>query len=331
MHLTQTTSPYESANTSQVSFAASQRLPNGGGPMSPLSARSSIRSFPAPRIAPPIMPVGRVSGAPDPMAARPTQGYAWAFPDQPIPEERGDSDSDTSSISRSYSRTNSIAGNSIRSSIFSNDSHLPPGQRRLEDEHATTHHHSLQHRTLQQLQLDKLAQQNGGNYSRTPELRVSHKLAERKRRSEMKDLFEDLNKAVPANGGTKASKWEILTKGIKAIDYIRQIQVNEHHLTTELQRMQQDSGYAREAQKENEALRTEIQLMHQHLRRVDPNAPHVYGHFTSQLSQSAGQQTNGVSLPPLNPGQGPPPSAFNGGPPPVAAMQGVEYGGYRGR
>ncbi len=95
--------------------------------------------------------------------------------------------------------------------------------------------------------------------------------------------------------------------------------------------MQQDSGYAREAQKENEALRTEIQLMHQHLRRVDPNAPHVYGHFTSQLSQSAGQQTNGVSLPPLNPGQGPPPSAFNGGPPPVAAMQGVEYGGYRGR
>lgn len=75
----------------------------------------------------------------------------------------------------------------------------------------------MQHRTIQSLQNEKLAQQNVGNYSRTPELRVSHKLAERKRRSEMKDLFEELNKAVPANGGTKASKWEILTKGMPAL------------------------------------------------------------------------------------------------------------------
>lgn len=43
---------------------------------------------------------------------------------------------------------------------------------------------------------------------------MSHKLAERKRRSEMKDLFEELNKAVQSNSGAKASKWEILTKGI---------------------------------------------------------------------------------------------------------------------
>ena len=76
-----------------------------------------------------------------------------------------------------------------------------------------THHHTMQHRTIQSLQNENLSASAIGNYSRTPELRVSHKLAERKRRSEMKDLFEDLNKAVPSNGGTKASKWEILTKG----------------------------------------------------------------------------------------------------------------------
>jgi len=79
---------------------------------------------------------------------------------------------------------------------------------------ATTHHHTLQHRTIQGLQNEGTPSLGVGNYSRTPELRVSHKLAERKRRSEMKDLFEDLNKAVPSNGGTKASKWEILTKGM---------------------------------------------------------------------------------------------------------------------
>lgn len=147
----------------------------------------------------------------------------------------------------------------------------------------------------------------------------------------MKDLFEDLNKAVPSNSGTKASKWEILTK---AIEYIRSTQHQERSLQTEVQRLHRDSEYAREAHKENELLRTEVQVMHQHLRRLDPNATHVYGHFTSQLSQQSSHTNgnSGISLPPLQAGgphnAQPGTAAGHFGasmPPPGGAMQGVEY------
>lgn len=127
---------------------------------------------------------------------------------------------------------------------------------------------------------------------------------------------------------------------IPAIEYIRQTQHTERALQHELQRLQRDADYAREAHKENEMLKTEIQVMHQHLRRLDGNATHVYGHFTQQLNaaapqqgappQAPSQQANGsISLPPL--GQGGPSSGAQGpanGAPGPAAMQGVEYGGY---
>lgn len=110
-----------------------------------------------------------------------------------------------------------------------------------------------------------------------------------------------------------------LTDTQPAIEYIRANQHNERSMQTEFQRLQRETEYLRDAAKENEMLKTEVQVMHQTLRRLDPNAPHVYGHFTSQLSQGQANGSSGISLPPLNAPQG------SGQNVPAAPMQGVEY------
>lgn len=135
-------SPYESQNTSRVSLVSSLQQQRGittdqrqsGPPLSPLGPRDSVRSNQAPRRAPVINPNPRsVSGMPDPMAAAPTKGFPWAFPDAEPDERRGSSSGD-SSIERSTrsipSRQNSFA-TSINSSIYAEA--LPPGQKRFED------------------------------------------------------------------------------------------------------------------------------------------------------------------------------------------------------
>ncbi|KAF4446626.1 hypothetical protein F53441_9757 [Fusarium austroafricanum] len=173
-------------------------------------------------------------------AAEPTKGQAWAFPEEEIQRVGG---APTYTDSRRSSITESVA-----SSQFTTESRLPPGQMRLsESEYARmsnasdfppVHHHTMQHKQLSDLQAEEGNGPTGSQpYSRTPELRVSHKLAERKRRTEMKELFDQLRDLMPQERGSKASKWEILTKAIaehqKQQEHIRVLQDHYSKVTAE--------------------------------------------------------------------------------------------------
>lgn len=230
-------SPYASNNPSTTSIQGTlqqQRHPGGGERLSsrfsnsyaPNTERFGNDGHKQTRTAPTI--TGPAAGSVA-HAAEPTKGQAWAFPDEPVQkissQARSSLDNATRHPSYLESRRSSIA--SIGSSQYTTESRLPPGQRRLDEPYdplrrassefqgaSLHHHHSLQNRQLSDLQ-DGEDSPTGSNtpYSRTPELRVSHKMAERKRRTEMKELFDNLRDLMPQERGSKASKWEILSKG----------------------------------------------------------------------------------------------------------------------
>ncbi|KAI1075807.1 putative HLH transcription factor [Whalleya microplaca] len=268
-------SPYASQNQSTTSIQASlahqrnprtgqdhlsiHRISNGYQPSverTPEGHPKAVRTAPA-ITGPATSTIAR--------AAEPTKGQAWAFPEE---EMRLPPGGHTFFDSRRSSVTDSIA-----SSQFTTESRLPPGQRRLDEgmspdfqrlsgasaDLQTIHHHTLQHKQLSDLHSEESSPHNGNQpYSRTPELRQSHKLAERKRRTEMKELFEQLRDLMPQERGSKASKWEILTKAIaehqKQSDAIKSLSNHYHNniqetelLRRELERMRMENAQLRSA------------------------------------------------------------------------------------
>ncbi|WVQ72301.1 hypothetical protein IAR50_001851 [Cryptococcus sp. DSM 104548] len=79
-------------------------------------------------------------------------------------------------------------------------------------------------------------------FSRSPELRVTHKLAERKRRKEMKELFDELRDELPADRTMKASKWEILSKAVEHMRHLKSTQTDHQR---ELEHLRRENEHLR--------------------------------------------------------------------------------------
>ncbi|KAK1758181.1 protein esc1 [Echria macrotheca] len=284
------------------------RISNGYQPSAERNPEGHVKTM---RVAPAITGPATSQIA---RAAEPTKGQAWAFPEEEIQKVPS-----AASQSLIDSRRSSFA-DSLASSQYTTDARLPPGQRRLDDgvndypprisgpsgEYSTlstVHHHTLQHKQLHDLQNEEVGPHSGGQpYSRTPELRVSHKLAERKRRTEMKELFEQLRDLMPQERGSKASKWEILTKAItehqRQESHIRSLSNALQHATQELA-----------------AVKSELDRYRAH----GPPPPPPSGMNDPYHQDHYGRPRGQEPLPPLRALQTPT------GPPPPDSMSGIQY------
>lgn len=226
------TSPYSTSNASQTSLVSGLQRERGiqtngygggrystmNGPISSYNSARGGRNFAAGRVAPPILenPKQEVYSA-----EAPTRGQAYAFPDPEAGPTRQQGRAPST-----FSRRGSFAESFTSSVLTVESSRLPPGQQgkqtsqphvhslnNISTELPEAHHHSLQHKQVDSLRGDPDSPNGQTPYSRTPELRITHKLAERKRRSEMKDCFEQLRTRLPTAQNNKSSKWETLSRG----------------------------------------------------------------------------------------------------------------------
>lgn len=116
-------------------------------------------------------------------------------------------------------------------------------------------------------------------YSRSPSLRVTHKIAERKRRKEMKDLFEELKDFVPVDRGPKTSKGDILSKAVLQFQTLHR---EREHLIEALEAAHHELNQLRQVAGANDTNSTGLQS-------------HVYPHSSTQyMPRSDARLHNGM-------------------------------------
>jgi len=124
-------------------------------------------------------------------------------------------------------------------------------------------------------------------YSRSPELKISHKMAERKRRKEMKELFDDLRDSIPTERGLKSSKWEVLSK---AIEYIAKL----------MEEKEADYGITQDLKVHINSLENALQLARQQVHTLQQQAAQLQQQQQQQQNMSNASPGSVHSMPPTN-------------------------------
>mgnify|MGYP002714129509 CR=1 FL=1 len=135
---------------------------------------------------------------------------------------------------------------------------------------------------------DALPEKKETPYSRSPSLRVTHKIAERKRRKEMKDLFEELKDYVPVDRGPKTSKGDILTKAVLQFQTLHR---EREHLIEALEAAHHELNQLRQVAGGQDASGANMQ-------------PHVYPHSSQYMPPRSSDARLHTGMLPNAPDQG---------------------------